>query len=765
MRDSFDAEGTAGPTAATDPATPEVTVAMPARNAARFIGQAIESVLGQRDVALELIVVDDHSDDDTAKVAESFRDPRLTVLRNDRRRGIAGCHNTILRMSRARYVAHVDADDFLLPGALGKMIDALRRDPNAGQAHCYFFDVDTHGRMTRDSFAKRWTAFRRNRTPTLDYRKALMMGSVANGLRTFPRRVLEELGGFDERLPYGVDYDMAVRIVDRFAIKVVPEFLYGRRVHDTNTTGSLRFTRYRLWAIKYVIRRRLVREGRVSFLSGSQFDLYSFLHGRTAMAVREARPAAAARARRVWMSLRWRVLAPLAAAAFRAARRRLSWWPLAWSRAEPRPVAAHARRVAYWVRLFPALSETFIQREVAALINLGLPVEVIAEETHGAEHFDAQARWLMERTHYLGAPDRDAPNPHFRTFLRRRPLRLLNAFCYLAFRRHTAHDAFAPDRATWLRALGLAGELHKRGVTHVHSPWATNDALVALLAARLVGARYTVQARASDLHKDVQQFGLSERLGRAELIITNARYNEPVIRSKLPPGIAKPIHTIYEGVDLTRLRPAARVRHPGQAPLVLCVARLVEPKGLEYLLHACRMLRDEGRSVRCEIVGGRNALEMNYYIALKKLHRTLSLESDVLFSGPRSFDRVLEKFAEADVYTLPAVQAADGRRDVTPNTLIEAMAMKLPIVSTRSGAIPELIEDGVTGLLVPSRDAEALAQAIGRLLDDEVLRTTLGEAARRRVEERFDIAKNVESYASLFDLVPGGPGVNGRTAN
>ena len=227
-------------------------------------------------------------------------------------------------MSRADYVAHVDADDFLLPGALRKLVDALLRDPNAGQAHCYFFDVDSHGRMTRDSFAIRWKGFHSNRPPTLDYREALKRGSIANGLRTFPRRVLEELGGFDERLPYGIDYDMALRVVDRYAIRLVPEFLYGRRVHDTNTTGSLRFTRLRLWAIKYVSRRRLVREGKVSFLSGSQFDLHSYLRDRWAMELRTARPAIRASARRAWMMVRWRVVAPLIARTYGLVRRRRS---------------------------------------------------------------------------------------------------------------------------------------------------------------------------------------------------------------------------------------------------------------------------------------------------------------------------------------------------------------------------------------------------------------------------------------------------------
>ncbi|MEO8605534.1 MAG: glycosyltransferase, partial [bacterium] len=172
--------------------------------------------------------------------------------------------------------------------------------------------------------------------------------------------------------------------------------------------------------------------------------------------------------------------------------------------------------------------------------------------------------------------------------------------------------------------------------------------------------------------------------------------------------------------------------------------------GLDVLLRACRLLKDTGRDFRCEIIGGRVAREMNHYLLLRKLHRALHLDDVVHFIGPRPFAAVREKYGEADVYVLPAVPAADGRRDVTPNTVIEAMAMGLPIVSSRSGAIPELIDDGVSGLLVAPRDAAALADALARLLDDGELRRTLGAAARAAAEARFDIRKNAAQYAALF---------------
>jgi glycosyltransferase involved in cell wall biosynthesis len=274
-----------------------------------------------------------------------------------------------------------------------------------------------------------------------------------------------------------------------------------------------------------------------------------------------------------------------------------------------------------------------------------------------------------------------------------------------------------------------------------------------MLAARLAGIRYTVQARASDIHRHRSVFGRRERLMGAALVVTNTRYNEAFLRAVLPAHGAPPLRVIYNGIDLSRFHPAPR-RHDAHAGhRILCVGRLVEPKGLEYLLRACTLLRDRGVAFECEIVGGRIAHDINYYLHIKRLWRALGLESVVHFVGALPFEQVLTRHAAADVFVFPAVMAPDGRREVTPNVLIEAMAMQLPVVATTIGAIPEIVEDGVSGLLVPPRDEYALADAISRLLHDPALRETLGANARRRIEERFDIRRNIRAYVELF----GGP--------
>lgn len=460
--------------------------------------------------------------------------------------------------------------------------------------------------------------------------------------------------------------------------------------------------------------------------------------------------------------LRWHVWAPGAAAFYRGLGRLFGWWPLALV-GRPAPGPRAPLRLAYFHHAFPVLTETFIQREVTALRAAGLPLEVLSYEAVGAAHFDEQARALMATTVYLRPPRPGGLPPGWRELARRHPLRLANAFLWLLFRQHTPRKGFRRDRDLFRRVLQLATELRARRITHVHTPWANPDATVALLAARLADARYSVQARASDIHRAGAEHGRRERLAAAAFVVTNTEYNQRILRGWLA-GAAAPIALIRNGIELRDFAPPART--PGDGPLrVLCVGRLTAPKGIDALLRACALLRDAGQAPACAIIGGRVEDEVNHYLHLRRLHRALGLADVVRFLGPLPFARVRERYARADVVVLPAVQASDGRREVTPNALLEAMAMGCAVVSTPIGGIPEIIEDGVSGLLVPPRDAPALAAALARLGGDPALRARLGAAARARIEERFDIARNIRQYVALFapELTPAPPG-GGETA-
>jgi len=448
-----------------------------------------------------------------------------------------------------------------------------------------------------------------------------------------------------------------------------------------------------------------------------------------------------------------RVFAPLLHHLYRA--------PRYWLRSWPMPVAARSKkkelrqdeRVGYFIWQYPVLSQTFVQREVEALGKSGHSVFVVSDipadsDSGGAFISSAPCLQLMEIT---------TLRRYKKQFLFAHPLLYLRLFIYVFCHDYHGNKCLKLDKRLFSKAIALAAVLQERGISHVHSPWADNCALIGLLASRLLGITYSVQARAHDIHRKTYLVGLAEKLNNADFIITNTEYNASHIKSVIGAEGADKLRVVYNGLNLAQFQPDRKERIPSPVPRILSVARLIEQKGLTYLLKACEILKDQGCAFTCEIVGGpETPLFMNHYVALKKLHRRLQLEDRVFFLGSQPFERVLEKYREADVFVLPSVIAEDGSRDITPNVLIEAMAMKLPVISTTVTGIPEIVENGVSGFLVPPRDESALADAVHKLIHDEPLRKELGENARKRIEERFDVNKNIHRYIDLFSVKSAG---------
>jgi glycosyltransferase involved in cell wall biosynthesis len=171
----------------------------------------------------------------------------------------------------------------------------------------------------------------------------------------------------------------------------------------------------------------------------------------------------------------------------------------------------------------------------------------------------------------------------------------------------------------------------------------------------------------------------------------------------------------------------------------------VEKKGLPHLIEAIALLRDAGRDIRCDLVGSgpeRPRIES----ALQRAR----LQGVVNIVGSQPQEVLPAYYRRAAVFVMPAIVAQDGNRDALPTVLLEAMACGAPVVASRLTGIPEIVEDGVDGLLVEPRDVPALASAIARLLDDGSLSSSLGAAARAKAERAFDARQNAQDLARLF---------------
>lgn len=331
------------------------------------------------------------------------------------------------------------------------------------------------------------------------------------------------------------------------------------------------------------------------------------------------------------------------------------------------------------------------------------------------------------------------------------PIKNLSLFVYVFRENYDLRKSVKQDIQIFLKAVYLSGVLKEHTICHIHSPWSDVNSFIAVVASKMTGLPLSIQARAHDIHRTDSVFALSEKFGNSKFIVTNTIYNEKYIKEILEPSQWNKIKLIYNGIDLDNFNPGKRKLKNNKEIYLLCVARLIPQKGLTYLLKACDIIKKKGFNFKCKIIGGTEEPRYrDYYHNLLKLKKDLGLDKYVFFEGVKPFEYILEQYSNADIFVLPCVIAEDGSRDIIPNVLIEAMAMKLPAISTTVTGVPEIIDNNVNGILVSPQNVEELVDAIIKLIGNVNLRKQLGENARTKVEERFNINKNIQSYINLF---------------
>ncbi len=397
------------------------------------------------------------------------------------------------------------------------------------------------------------------------------------------------------------------------------------------------------------------------------------------------------------------------------------------------------------VKGYPRLSETFIAQEILALEQLGLPIHIVSLR-HPTDR----------RVHDLHRAIR-APVLYLPDYLKDGPWRVLKAFAHqlsnprlgMLLRqwwRDYRRDPTANRGRRLGQALVLACELPPT-VRHLHVHYLHTPASVARYAAVLLDLPFSASAHAKDVWT-IPDWEKREKLQDAAWTVTCSRLNLDHLRG-LAPGAD--IALAYHGLDLTRFpaprrAPGSDGSDPARPVRILTVARVVEKKGLDVLLEALAMLPPE-LHWRFEHIGGGELVER-----LKARAEALGLGHNVTWLGSATRDEVIDALRRADLFCLPARVAHDGDRDGLPNVIMEAMSQELPVVATSAAAIPEIVADGVTGLLVPPEEPAALAQALTELIRRPQLRQSLGTAGRRRIVESFGMDNGLAVLARRFGL-------------
>ncbi|GAB3094332.1 glycosyltransferase [Lysobacter terrae] len=403
--------------------------------------------------------------------------------------------------------------------------------------------------------------------------------------------------------------------------------------------------------------------------------------------------------------------------------------------------ATGPQRVLYVVSQFPSLSETFIAREIQALVDLGVDVRILSLKFHREKLTQPQAAALAHRVMYPAGRARTT----FAALLAflRRPVVTASFVLTMLLELWRRPVALGKSLVAVFRALGRLDEIRGFAPQLIHAPWATYPATVAWLLSRQLDLPFSFTSRAHDIF--IEDHMMARKLESAALAVTITQFNQRFMARWMRAPGSVPVHVIHSALNLPDL-PFVRT---GRQPLkLLSVGRLVPMKGFDILITALAQLRERGIEVSCTIIG-----EGPERGRLEHLRSTLGLESVVALPGAMPQGDVVRHMTDATLMVLPCVVAKNGQSDGIPNVLMESMATGLPVVSTRISGIPELIEDGVSGSLVEAGDAAGLAEAIETLLHDPDRRESYAQAGRRKVEREFDVRIEARRLFDLFGNV------------
>ncbi len=400
-------------------------------------------------------------------------------------------------------------------------------------------------------------------------------------------------------------------------------------------------------------------------------------------------------------------------------------------------------RVAVIVKGYPRLSETFIAQEILGLEERGIEVLIVSlrQPTDPAIH--DMHRKIRADVLYLPEYLKDDPA---RVRAGRRHAEGLPGYeaAEKAFRCDLARDTTVNRWRRWGQAQVLAREL-PADVDWLYVHYLHTPASVARYAALLTGRRWSFSAHAKDIWT-TEKWELKDKLADAAWGVTCTRFNRDYLG-----GLADrdgKVSLVYHGLDFSRFPaagvPSARDGGTGGPVRILSVGRAVEKKGFDDLLRALGRI---GNAIdwRFDHIGGGATLKQ-----LEAQAEKLGIADRIRFRGARAHDEVIRAMLDADLFVLPSRVARSGDRDGLPNVLMEAQALGTACIATPVSAIPELIVDGRTGLLVPPRDPKVLAEAILDLARDPKKRARLAKAGHDRVRSTFASEPGLDRIASML---------------
>ncbi len=395
----------------------------------------------------------------------------------------------------------------------------------------------------------------------------------------------------------------------------------------------------------------------------------------------------------------------------------------------------------YLATKYPLLSETFIYEEILTLKNNGSRVYFfVLYPTRKLSHGFIKS--LDENVYYL-SPIFSIHSflSHFH-FLFSSPKLYINVFFTIL--KETIKNPIVMMKSLYAFGMGvsLANILRKYPQDHIHSHWATIPTTVAYVASRLTGIQFSFTSHAWDIFKERAM--LEVKLESALFHTTISQYNKDYIEN-LSPTTASKVYVNRCGVNVEQF--VFRTPYKVNTPIeILFVGRLVEKKGVLKLIEACEKLHRKGYNFVCNIVGDGPQEKQ-----ARELIKRYNLQDRINLVGGLPREQLLPFWENASVFVLPCIVEKNGNRDGIPVVLMEAMASGIPVISTRVSGIPELVVDGITGLLVEPDDTDALCNSMMRIIEDIDLVQNLIDNAHDIVLSEYNISLNAMKKAKLIE--------------
>jgi glycosyltransferase involved in cell wall biosynthesis len=400
------------------------------------------------------------------------------------------------------------------------------------------------------------------------------------------------------------------------------------------------------------------------------------------------------------------------------------------------------KKILYIDMIFPLTTGTFVYNEIKALNTQGFDVKTVSIASPKKEHVSSEAIGFYENTLYLDRVGFFTKIFFNLSLILRHPLKW-GRLLIMALREREIRGF--RDRLRILYHLFLAGylsyKIKRSNFDHIHSPFLTGSATIALFLSLFLNIPFSFTMHASNIFVDPIMLGKKLKLCRRA--VTISKFNKKYLIEKYGDYLNAKLHVIHCGIDVQYFKQHNSVK--AKPSLIISVGQLTKRKGFSYLLKAAKLLKEREMEFKLVIVGdGEDAKD------LYELAENLTILDVISFFGRQEQKKIKKLLGEATAFVLPSIVTNEGGREGIPVALMEAMSMKVPVISTRTVGIPELVDDRKNGLLVNEKDEYDLANAIEIFLNDEQLAIEMGRAGRIKVKQEFNLADTPNNFVKLF---------------